>query len=207
MRTHELHQAPTVAAPVLPAAVKDHARAIAGESDTELTTDRLNILQACAEHVEKRAGRMFWPGIPAARQAVTIIEVHHCGEPIAACPLYQDTGGSDVTIASVERWDNDTSAWKVLAAGTDYRVRPVGRVSVQSRGDYRITASFVLSANAPQEAVEVVARMFASYEQHRPASGSAQGLDAEGRVANLDGLFRRSGADELLRQIRVGWPT
>ena len=110
-------------APVLPAAVKKQAQAIAGLSDTTLTTDRLeNILQACAEHVETRAGRMFWPGNGGAvRKAVTIIEVHHCGEPLSACPLYQDTAGSDVTIDSVERHGAKTArarSWEILDAET-----------------------------------------------------------------------------------------
>ena len=156
MRTHELHQAPTVAAPVLPAAVKKQAQAIAGLSDTTLTTDRLGILQACAEHVETRAGRMFWPGKSAALVRPSLSSrFTTCGEPLSACPLYQDTGGSNVTIDSVERHSEDADGWETLTRNVDYRVRPVGRVSVYRRGDYRVTASFVLAGNAPQQAIEV----------------------------------------------------
>ena len=52
----------SIAAPILPAEVLDHAKAIAREKALSFDADRLAILVSCAVECERWIGRMLWPG-------------------------------------------------------------------------------------------------------------------------------------------------
>ena len=82
-----------------------------------------------------------------------------------------------------------------LVSGSGYRIAPGGRVTVDHRGLYEITASLTAPATAPPNAIEAVARLWAYRDTLRP--GDLADISGEQQV--LAGALMKSGAAEILR--------
>ena len=131
---------------------------------------------------------------------------------LPACPVYPDVSGADVTRVSVESWDYDTEAWATFAA-EKYKRRPRGGVWIPrwaaDASEYspfllRIIADILPADIAPYQAAEALGRLFALRQNYRP--GAKGGVDADGRILNLDNAMRRSGARDILGTLQRGWP-
>ena len=204
-----------IASPLaLPDEAIELAQAMAGEKVVDVTDDRQSIMEECAVEIEKAAGQLFWDGPgDTARRTMSEIDLTLFPVSLAACPLYPQTGGSTVTLVSVESWNADTAAWVTFATDR-YRVRSGGRLRVPRDGGVvsrdcdltlRIMADILPMDPRPKEADEALARLFALRENRRPGAGE-RGLDADGRILNLDNALRRSGAREVLDSLRTSWP-
>ena len=190
------------------------AQAMAGEKAVGVVSDRLSIMNECAVEIEKAAGQLFWDGPGnTTRRTTSVIDLAVLPVMLDACPLYPRTDGADVTLVSVESWDEDTAAWVTFGADK-YKVRPGGRIRIPQHAisispellsSLRIIATTLPPDPRPKEADEAMARLFALRENRRPGSG-AGGLDADGRILNLDNAMRRSGAREVLDSLRIHWP-
>ena len=198
----------------LPAPTITFAQSMAGEKAVDLTGDREKIVKECAVEIEKAAGRIFWRG-PAgiARRSTSVIDLTLFPVLLHACPIYPHADGAVVVLVSVDSWDEDTAIWDTFRTD-QYKVRPAGRIRIprdaisvprDSVLSLRIIADTLPPQDAPPEADEALARLFALRENRRPGSGNA-GLDADGRILNLDNAMRRSGAREVLDSLRTDWP-
>ena len=198
----------------LPDDVVEFAQAMAGEKAVDVSADRRLIMEECACEIEKAAGQLFWydSGVNA-RRSTSVFDLTVFPVTLDACPLYPNTHGGDVDLVSVESWDEKTAAWITFAADR-YTRRPFGRIRIprdaiavsrESLCSLRIIADTFPPDPAPKEAVEALARLFALRENRRPGSGQG-GLDADGRILNLDNAMRRSGAREVLDSLRTSWP-
>ena len=187
----------TVAPLALPDAVKEQARAMAGESDAADTTDRLLILQGAADEIERYCGRAFWRAAAgAARESTAELDVGAVPVELAACPVLPDATGTIVTITTVRRWNDANGAWETA----EYTARPSGRFLVDRSGIYEVVSTLLPDTVAPSEAVEACARLFAFRENYRPKrSGS---IEDDGTPIRQSGAILRSGAGEILRGIR-----
>ena len=178
--------------------VKDYARAMAGESETTLTTDRENILQAAALEVEQHVGRVLWQAAGGAgRTAVSELEVLQAP---AELPLHYPLdagGGVTVSVVSVKRWSDTSAAYEAAT----YAVRPGGAIRVDACGIYEIVATLDPGADPLQAAIEGTARLFAFRETHRPR-GQTTGDPLGDAPVRLQGAIIKSGAGEALRYIR-----
>ena len=196
----------------LPEETVDHARAMAGEKAVALSADRMKILNECAAKIEKLAGTLFWDGVGnTARRTTSVIDLPVLPVPLDACPVFPHTVGADVTLVSVESWDDGAAAW-VTFNSTLYKVRPGGRIQIprhaisvshDSSLSLRIIADILPLDPRPLEADEALARLFAMRENWRPRGTSR---DEDGRILNLDNAARRSGALEVLDSLRTSWP-
>lgn len=186
----------SISAIELPDAVKEQARAMAGELAVELVEDRLSILLAAAAAVESYCDRGFWPGVNgAARDCSAEIEVD--SEALAPIvPTLPDTRGA-LSVVSVKRWDDDSAAYIDSA----YQLRPGGRLRLRDEGFFEVVSTFTPDDPAPSVAVEAVARAYSFWTQHRP-SGRSLAASGEYEAPRLQGCISRSGGAELLRGLR-----
>ena len=100
------------------------ARAMAGEKAVALTSDRENILIACAAEVEEYIGKMYYRGLAgAARAATSVVEIDAPGD-VPAIPQLPLTYPLNVT--SVARWNTATEAFQAES----YAVRPLGAIGL-----------------------------------------------------------------------------
>ena len=129
--------------PVLPTAVIDHALAASRKKSLLTNTDRDLLLVACAVEVERYVGRVFWPGPTAtpARSSTSVVIVRDRRLAVPYSPLYPDVSGVTLVLTQVRRWDDDAQDWTTLTAGSGYRLAPGGRIIVDQRGQYEITAT------------------------------------------------------------------
>ena len=213
MRTYTT-TAVTVSSPDLPDEVVEFAQAMAGEKSVDLAADRLMIVKECAFEIEREAGRLFWDGPGStARRAESWIDLPMLPVLLDACPVFPNTAGADVTIVSVDSWNEETPDWETFSTNL-YKRRSGGRIHIPrasvSTSEYstlslRIIADILPLDGAPEPAVEALGRLFALRENRRPGAG-AGGLDADGRILNLDNAMRRSGARDILGTLQLGWP-
>ena len=85
---------------------------------------------------------------------------------LLACPQFPDVSGVTVSVVSVQRWDDETSAY--VDPTPAHRVMPAGRIEVSQAGIYQVTADLTPGATVPDEAVEAVCRLWAFRAQLRP---------------------------------------
>ena len=140
------------------------AVAMAGEQAVALTTDRENILTACAAEIEEYIGRLFYRGLAgSARVCTTVVDLDGPGDvpAIAQLPLT-----APVNITNVQRWSDDAAAFQT----EPYIVRPLGVLRTSRAGTYRIVASATPTTNYPHAIQEAVARLFAFREISSSAS-------------------------------------
>ena len=214
MRTYSTI-AVTVSSPELPDDVVEFAQAMAGEKAVGLAADRLLIVKECAFEIEKEAGRLFWDGPGStARRTESEIDILMLPAELPACPKRPNTAGADVTLVSVDSWNEETPAWETFATEF-YKRRSGGRIRIArgavSTSEYstlslRIIADILPADDTPEPAVEALGRLFALRQNRRPGAG-AGGVDADGRILNLDNAMRRSGARDILGTLQLGWPT
>ena len=180
----------------LPDAVREQARAMAGELAVQLVTDRLAVLVAAAHAVEGYCDRGFWPGVNgAARESRSEIEFSGCCD-VAIVPELPDTSGT-ITVVSVKRWHDDSDCYEDVA----YKLRPSNRLRVQDEGNYQLVSTFLPDDPAPSVAIEAAARAYSFWTQHRP-SGRSLAESGSYEAPRLQGAIQRSGAAELLRHLR-----
>ena len=189
------------------------AQAMAGEKAVDVADDRRLIMEECAGEIERAAGRLFWDGPGSTlRRTTSVVDLALFPVSLAACPVYPRTDGADVTLVSVESWDEDAAAW--VTFGTDhYKRRSGGRIRISKDGvtgahdslSLRVIADILPFDPPPKEAAEALARLFALRQNRRPGSGKG-GLDEDGRILNLDNAMRRSGAREVLDSMMTSWP-
>ena len=213
MRTYST-TAVTVSPLALPDDVVAFAQAMAGEKAVDLVSDRLLIVKECAVEIEKEAGRLFWDGPGnTARRTESEIDIPMLPVLLAACPVYPNTAGADVTFVSLDSWNEETPAWETFTSDR-YKLRPGGRVRIPrdsvATNEYstlslRLVFDILPADGAPEPAVEALGRLFALRENRRPGAG-AGGVDADGRILNLDNAMRRSGARDILGTLQLGWP-
>ena len=179
-------------------AVKEYARAMAGESDAAVTTDRDNILTAAALEVEQFVGRCLWQAAAGAgRTAVSELEVLQAPAEIPAYYELADTAGVAVSITTVRRWSDSAAAYETAP----YVMRPGGYIRVDAAGIYELTVTLDPGADPLRAAIEGTARLFAFRETHRPR-GATTGTDDGTGPVRLQGAMIKSGAAEALRYIR-----
>ena len=118
------------------------------------------------------------------------------GPVLSACPQFPDVSGVTVSVVSVRRWDDETSAY----VDATHKVLPGGRIEVEEVGIYEVTADLTPGADVPDEAVEAVARLWAFREQLRP--GDLTMSDGSGEQQVLAGAIMKSGAAEIMRTLR-----
>ena len=112
------------------------------------------------------------------------------------CPLYPDVSGVTLALTLVRRWDDDAQDWMTLTVRRPATgCAPGGRIIVDQRGQYEITASLTAPATAPPNAIEAVARLWAYRDTLRP--GDLADITGEQQV--LAGALMKSGAAEILR--------
>ena len=189
-----LLRASEVDLPELDDETKVQAIAMAGEKAVALTTDRENILIACAAEIEEYVGRLFYRGLAgSSRSCSTVLELDTQGDvpAVAQFPLTDP-----VNVTSVVLWDDAAAAFQ----SSDFIVRPVGMVRLPTAGVYRIVASATPSSNYPASVIEGIARLFAFREIHRPQRGDGVTTDS-GLPPTQAGAVLRSGAGEILRHV------
>ena len=176
-------------------------RAVAGETDATATDDRTALIQTLAGLVEVRAQRLLWRSAAddGARRIVSTVTVLDPFEPVPVCPHYPDTGGVEVDIVSVRRWDEDASDWVDV---TDHRVLSVARLKTMRAGDHEITVDMTPPEAVPDGFVEALARWYAALSNRRP--GGDDTVDADGRHVSLNAQYVRSGAADLI-EARAAW--
>ena len=204
----------TVSPLALPDDVVAFAQAMAGEKAVDLVADRLLIVKECAVEIEKEAGRLFWDGPGnTARRTESEIDIPTLPVLLPACPVYPRTAGADVTLVSLESWNEESEAWETFATAL-YKRRPGGRIRIPraavSTSEYstlslRIIADILPADGAPDPAVEAPRASLCLARESAPGAG-AGGVDADGRILNLDNAMRRSGARDILGTLQLGWP-
>ena len=180
--------------PVLPAAVELHALAASREKELSFTDDRKLLLAACAVAVERELQRIVWPAaLLAARTSTALVIVRDRDFAVPLCSLYSATWMQLLT--SVRLWSDEAQDWTALTAGTGYRIAPAARILVDVAGQYEIVSSLTAPTDAPPNAIEAVARLWAYRETLRPGDLS----DIAGEQQVLAGGMMKSGAAEVLR--------
>ena len=184
----------------VPTDVRDQAQALAGETEAEWTSDRLNILIAVCDHVERYIGAIRFRGALGARDVTSVVEVAVVDATPLDVPIIPSHPRSNgITILSVKKWDDARETFTTA----EYIRRPLNTIRVPD-GTYEIVCSTLASEKIPSGIVEGVARMFALIEHRRPGAKSGEGgFNADGNVANLAGALIRSGCGELLRGYRL----
>ena len=115
---------------------------------------------------------------------------------LLACPQFPDVSGVTVSVVSVQRWDDETSAY----VDVTHKDMPAGRIEVEQAGVYQVTADLTPGATVPDEAVEAVCRLWAFRAQLRP--GDLTMGDGSGEQQVLAGAIMKSGAAEIMRTLR-----
>ena len=175
--------------------LRDFARAMAGESSVDLTSDREKILNSAALETEFYIGKIIFAGVGGApRVATSVVEVEAPFNAPAVGALPKSTG---VTVTSVEKWSDEAEDFEA----SEYIRRPLGRILVPAGGTYRIVASVLPTATYPTVIDEAVARLFSYREAYKPRR--ATGELADGNAPSIAGAMLRSGAAEALRHVRV----
>ena len=110
-------------------------------------------------------------------------------------PRWPDVSGVVLTDSAAERWES--GAW-VSAPGS---LRPAGRFALDDfrPGEYRLTVTATPDAAMPAPFVEGVSRLYAMRTTARPVDNTDGGT---GATFNLSAALLRSGAGEVLRQLR-----
>ena len=201
----------SVTPPAVSAAVEAHALAMVRGKALEQNTDRLLMLRTAAREVEVFCGRLLWPASGGgARRSVVEVEVFdgasnryyggryygNGGPVLLACPQFPDVSGVTVSVVSVQRWDDETSAY----VDVTHKDMPAGRIEVEQAGVYQVTADLTPGATVPDEAVEAVCRLWAFRAQLRP--GDLTMGDGSGEQQVLAGAIMKSGAAEIMRTLR-----
>ena len=174
-----------------------------GPSGEMFDATRLLMLRGCQRAVERYAGRVIWRGAVGAARAVTsLVDVDRPVDPIPIGGAYPDTLGVDVTLSSVERWDNDTEAWVVLAAD-ERKLSGADAVRVYRRGRYRVVSTLLPDEPVEPEPIEACGRLFSYRERIR----AGESIGGDGDVTrSATGAFVYSGAAQILdgwRPLRV----
>ena len=134
--------------------------------------------------------------MPAARTSTALIIVRDRDFAVPFCSLYPETFIQSLT--SVRLWSDEAQDWTTLTASTastGYRNAPGSRILVDVAGQYEIVASLTAPTNAPPNAIEAVARLWAYRDTLRP--GDLSEIAGEQQV--LAGGMMKSGAAEVLR--------
>ena len=206
-----------VTPPAVSAEVEAHALAMVRGKALSQNTDRRLMLRTVAREVETFCGRLLWRADGGgARRSVSEVEVSRpfagsyfngtaygygaCGSNggavLYACPQFVDVSGVSVSVVSVRRWDDETSAY----VDATHKVLPGGRIEVEEAGIYEVTADLTPQADVPDEAVEAVCRLWAFRAQLRP--GDLNMGDGAGEQQVLAGAIMKSGAAEIMRTLR-----
>ena len=176
-------------------ALRDFARAMAGESAVDLTSDRSEILDSAAWEVENYCSKMWFRGPAGApRVATSVIEVESPFDAPIVGALPKSTG---VTVTSVEKWSDEAEDFEA----SDYLRRPLGRIRVPCAGTYRIVASVLPTATYPTVIAEATARLFSYREAFKSRRNTSDISD--GAAPSIAGALIRSGAAECLRFVRT----
>ena len=185
----------TVDALELSDGLETYARAMAGESDVALTSDRERILLTAALEVELYCDRMYFRGAAgSARACTSIVEVDGLGD-VPAIPQFPRT--DPLAVTHVSRWDDAAAAYVTA----EYVARPLGSIRVSDAGTYRILASSTPNLNVPTVVDEAVARLFSYREAFKPRRNTSDISD--GNAPSIAGAMLRSGASECIRFIRT----
>ena len=175
--------------------LKTYARAMAGESDVALTSDRERILLTAALEVELYCDRMYFRGAAgSARACTSIVEVDLLGD-VPAIPQFPRS--APVLVTAVAQWDDFAAAYVTA----EYVVRPLGAIHVSEAGTYRILASSTPNPNYPSVIDEATARLFSYREAYKPRRNT--GELADGNAPSIPSAMMRSGATECLRFVRT----
>ena len=176
-----------------------------GPSGETFDATRLLILRGCQRAVERYAGggRVIWRGAGGVARAVTsLVDVDRPVDPIPIGGAYPDALGVDVTLTSVERW-NEVDAWETLTAVDDYKLSGADAVRVYRRGRYRVVASLLPDEPVEPEPIEACGRLFSYRERIR----AGESIGGDGDVTrSATGAFVYSGAAQILdgwRPLRV----
>ena len=175
-------------------ALRDFARAMAGEKAVQLTSDRAEILDSAALEVELYCSRLWFRGVGgAARLCTSVLEVDEAGDvPIVGAA----TKSVGITIVSVEQWDDDREEFEP----SPYVLRPHGEIRLPDGGAWRVTASVLPALTYPVVVNEATARLFSYRESYKPRRNTSELSD--GAPPSTTGAMMRSGAAECLRHIR-----
>ena len=175
--------------------LRDFARAMAGESAVDLTSDRSEILASAATEVEFYCSRLFFRGVGgAARVCTSVLEVDEAGDvPIVGAA----TKSVGITIVSVEQWDDEGEDFEPAP----YIRRPHGEIRLPDGGAWRVTASVLPALTYPVVVNEATARLFSYREAYKPRKQSSDISD--GAAPSIAGAMLRSGSAECLRYVRT----
>ena len=170
-----------------------------GPTGEALDPVRVELLHEAAAETERYLQRMLFRGDGGPeRVSVSEIEVSRGVRDIPVCPTLPDVSGVEVSITSVERWNDDAADYVQVV----YTVRPGGRIRVEDSGTYRITASLTPDAVTPTWAITATGRLFSWRDRYRTG---AEGADSLPMPAS--GGLLKSGAASVLRQHRRQWTT
>ena len=181
----------------LPDAVKDQARALAGELATTLVEDRLNILIAAAGMVEHHVGRILWRGVgDVARTSTVVVEIFGAQEIPVVASLPESAGV--VSITTVRKWDDNSESYQAAR----YKLRPQSRIRLDDAGVYEVSCTVLPPTPAPAAAIEGAGRCYAYQSSFRPGTSM---MSEGGSVTppRLAGALIKSGASELLASLRI----
>ena len=184
----------SIAAPILPSEVLDHAKGISREKALSFPADRLAILVSCAVECERWIGRALWPG---TRAATAIVRVTDTTEDVPLLPMLPDVTGVTLGVPVVRVWSDTAEDWTAAL----YKKRPAGAVRVSASGEYEISVTADPSSTIPPEALEGVSRLFSLRETLRP--GDLTDVTTEQQV--LSGAVMKSGCAEVLRAITLNY--
>ena len=180
----------------VPQALRDHALRLTRQEALRIDdAGRPVILAECAAECEVYIGRLVIP-VAGGRTVVTIAQLDtEPIDPIAILPRWPDLSGLALTDSSVERWES--GAW----VSAPRHLRAGGRVVLEDfrAGDYRLAATATPAVVMPTAFIEATARLYAARTTARPVDNTEGGT---GATFNLSGMLLRSGAAEVLRQLR-----
>lgn len=178
-------------------AMKQQARAMAGELSVELVPDRERVLVGSAHEVEAYCSRVFWPGVGGrVRSSTCEVRINRPGV-FPLLPHFPSTVGAALIVTSIKLW-----AYSAGYETAPYSLRPAGRVSVESGGVYEVRVTVAAdAADVPAVVIEATARCYAWQTANRP---SGHGLSQAGLIepVRLQGSIQKSGAAELLQGLR-----
>ena len=182
----------SIEAPVLTAAVIDHAKAAGRKEALEFTEARADTLVQCALFCEKYVGRALWPG---SRAALSIVEISDTTERVPLLPGLPDSTGVTLRTAVVREWSDEREDWQT----STFKRRPGGTVLLPQTGEFELSVTVDAADTIPPEAVEAIARYWAWSDALKP--GDLAEVTGEQQV--LAGGMLKSGAAEALRSLRV----
>lgn len=164
---------------------------------------RLLMLRGCQRGIERYVGRAIWRAAGGdARSVTSLVDVDRPVDGIPIGGAYPDALGVDVTLASVERW-NEVDAWETLTAIDDYKLSGEDTVRVYRRGRYRVAATLLPDEPVEPEPIEACGRLFSYRERIR----AGESIGGDGDVTrSATGAFVYSGAAQILdgwRPLRV----